>query len=117
MQHLASIHLRLAALSVFRGLRRDPVVSALEKLLGCGETSPARQTRRYAHFAGLVLEAGGNWTRYLYSRALRDDNEYVRRLAAGKEIPPALERALEAELASLQLLGSLTPGDLMPAGI
>ena len=117
MQHLASIRLRLAALSVFRGLRRDPVVSALEKLLDCGETSPARQTRRYAQFAGLVLEAGGNWTRYLFSRTLKDDNEYVRRLAAGKEIPTSLERTLEAELESLQLIGSLTPGDLMPAGI
>ena len=117
MQHLASIHLRLAALSVFRGLRRDPVVSALEKLLDCEETSPSRRMKRYAQFAGLVLEAGGNWTRYLFSRTLKDDNEYVRRLAAGKEIPTSLERTLEAELESLQLIGSLTPGDLMPAGI
>ncbi len=116
MQHLESIHLRLAALSVFRRLRRDPVLSALEQLLDSAETSPPRQMKLYAQFAGLVLEAGGNWTQYLYSRMLRDDNEYVRRLAAGKEISPALQQALEAELASLQLLGLLSPGDLMPAG-
>ncbi|NLF27222.1 MAG: DUF815 domain-containing protein [Clostridiales bacterium] len=107
--------MRLAALSVFEGLKADPVVRALEALLA--DAGNARTISDCARLAALLFEAGRSLTDYLYSRALRDENPYVRRLAAGETISSALKDALGAELATLQLLGGLRPDDLLPDGI
>jgi len=114
LSYFEEYYLRLCALSVFRGLRSDPTVAALGDLLAGGGASPAEQADRYARFASLVLAAGGNWTAHLFSRLVRDENPFVRKKAAGEEIPPMLKAAVAAELASLQLLGGLTPADLLP---
>lgn len=114
---LETFHLRLSALSVFEGLLKDPMLCALSDLLGSGQAPPARQVSCYARFAALVLASGGNWTRALYARLLRDENVYVRTLAAGAEPSPPLLRAVEAELQTLQLLGALTPEALLPKAV
>lgn len=117
MQRLDELHLRLKSLSVFRGLRTDPVIAALENLLDNRESPAPQKAVCYGNFAGLLLERGGNWSEYLFSRALRDENEYVRQLARGEEISPLLQAALKAELSSLSLLGNLCPQDLLPEGL
>ncbi len=115
MPSLDELLLRLKALSVFRGLRTNPVIAALETLLDSRQAPISMQADLYAAFAGLLLEQGGNWSDYLLSRALQDENEYARQLARGKTVPPLLQAALEAELSSLSLLGRLSPQDLLPA--
>ena len=111
MQNLETLRLRLSALAVFEGLKGDPVVRALEAVL-----SEGRSVSGCARVAGLLFEAGKSLTDYLFSRALRDENAYVRRLAAGEHISPMLKDALEAELETLRLLGGLKPEDVLPEG-
>ena len=117
MQSLDELLLRLRALSVFRGLRADPIVAALEALLDSREASVSAQAGLYAAFAGLLLEQGGNWSTYLLSLTRRDENEYVRNLARDLSISPQLQAALEAELSSLALLSGLRSEALRPAGL
>lgn len=104
--------LRLAALAVFRGLRSDPVVAALAALLQSAHLPLYRQVERYARFAGLLYEAGGNWSEYLLQAVLCDENRYVVLRGAGAPVPPVLEQALGKELKSLQALSLLQPAQL-----
>jgi len=106
--YLQELQLRAASLAVFRGLLRNPVIDAFCALCACAGLARHEQVERYAVFAGLLLEAGGDWSAYLRDRVLRDENSYVRRRAAGREIPAALGQAVKDELATLQLLGCVT---------
>ncbi|WRS27051.1 ATP-binding protein [Oscillospiraceae bacterium MB08-C2-2] len=119
MQQSENSRQKLASLVIFRGLLKDPAVSAFRELLA-GENLPMlERTEKAAELSHLLLEAGQSWSGYLLQRALWDENPYVTGKAAGKEFSASLETALGAELVILEELGSITPemlGVSLPLG-
>ena len=106
----SGLALRLQSLAVFRALRDDPVMAALEACL----LQPT--VDRYAALVSLLYQSG---TPALASHVARlaDDSEnpYIRLVGAGGVPSPELEEALTAELDILQEAASLTPADLRAA--
>jgi predicted AAA+ superfamily ATPase len=78
--------MELCSLVIFRGLRKDAVISKLEALLR-EDGDAASMVERYAAFAEALYYAGGNLTEYVLGRALEDENVYVLRRAAGEDAP------------------------------
>lgn len=109
MLTIQELRLSVASLAVFRSLRKDSAVIALAELLRSGKEELPVRVERYAEFAGQLLSYDSDWTGYLLHRALCDENEYVIRAGAGREISPALQKAVDTELATLQKLATVTP--------
>ena len=88
---------RLQALALFRSLRTDPVLAALENFLA------APDPERYAAFVCALYEAnGGDLTGHIEQLCANSDTVYVRMLGAGKQPGPHLQHTLQTELATLQ---------------
>jgi len=101
--------LRLTSLTIFRGLLADPVIASFSGMLEVEERSLASRVSAYAQFASDLLATGSNWSDYLLNKVLTDENPYVLRLAARKDISESLSATLAQELASLELLSQMTP--------
>lgn len=103
---LKEYSLRLEALVVFRGLLQDPVVEALGRMLAqptvssCGEFC----SRLFGHTT--------NWSRYLLTRVLEEENLYVKALCAPQGADELLTQALDNELDFFTQLGKLERKDL-----
>ena len=111
---LNTMNLRLRTLTVFAGIRKDPVVAALGQMLaaGAGQADSDVFIDRYCAFAAALYERDINWSRYLHDLVMADDNICVRRAAAGNMITVPLADSLAQELAILQDLSRVTSGDL-----
>ncbi len=103
---LKEYSLRLEALVVFRGLLQDPVVEALGRMLAqptvssCGEFC----SRLFGHTT--------NWSRYLLTRVLEEENLYVKALCTPQGADELLTQALDNELDFFTQLGKLERKDL-----
>ena len=128
---LKNMNLQLRTLAVFAGIRRDPVIDALEQMTAAGDELTDEQSRevfveRYCAFAAALYERDTNWSRYLHALVMEDDNICVRRAAAGnvggRQVSDCsfkgilqdevLAESLERELAILQELSLLSSDDL-----
>ncbi len=97
------------ALVIFRGLLDDPVVrSALYLSEGGGYST----VDAYADFASLLFVHTENWSRYLLSRILEDENLYLLKAAQGGEISKTLEDCLQAELTALKAFAEMSHSDI-----
>lgn len=98
---------KLQSLAVFRALREDPVLAALERFLTCPSVEDC---------AGLVSLLYQSPTPSLAAHVARladeSENPYIRLVGAGGTPCPQMEEALRAELEILQEAASLTPTDL-----
>ncbi len=112
---LACLAARLRGLCVFRALREDPAVRALDGCLaGLAGLSEAEAADAVAGFVSALYRAGkSDWTAYVRELTFGDENPYVRCVAAGKTPPDAMENSVRAELETLRSLAALTPGDLL----
>lgn len=107
MDKLNDLRLGLSALTVFRHLLTDPVISALQEYLA----SPSLDG--YAGFAAALYNAGnGDLGRYILDICENDENIFVRTVGSGRSVPDYMDRALEAELATLQAVAGLTGAEL-----
>ena len=101
---------RLHGLVVFRSLLDDPVVAKFADLTdrmeagapGCGPVCDA-----VAQFEAALFEHTTNWGSYLSAAVLEAETVCVRQAASGT-LAPALQTALDSELAFLQALCGLT---------
>lgn len=100
--------INLAALVVFRGILKDPVVAAFSELVESRDLSPLDRIKRYSAFASKLLEEGGNWSEHLLIRILRDENPLVRSIAENREPSPSMIKMAEYELSALQQIGRIT---------
>ena len=77
-KELKLLAVRLQALALFRSLRTDPVLAALENFLA------APDPERYAAFVCALYEAnGGDLTGHIEQLCANSDTVYVRMLGAG----------------------------------
>ena len=108
---------RLHGLVVFRSLLDDPVVAKFADLTdrmeagapGCGPVCDA-----VAQFEAALFEHTTNWGSYLSAAVLEAETVCVRQAASGT-LAPALQTALDSELAFLQALCGLTLDELLAA--
>ena len=100
----------LHGLVVFRALLNDPVVARLLDLTdrmeaGCSSYGPVCDA--VAAFEAALFEYTTNWGSYLSAAVLEAETVCVRQAASGT-LAPALQTALDSELAFLQALCGLT---------
>ena len=116
-RRLKDMNLRLRTLTVFAGIRKDAVVAALEELLAADSGNAEEFAECYCSFAAALYERDTDWSRYLHSLVLEDDNICVRRAAAAQAgenrtpedvLGPVLAESLARELAILQDLSALS---------
>ena len=100
----------LSSLAVFRGVLRDPVVTALRALL---DADGDKRIDAYGAFVSALYETGGvSLTDHLLTLALEDENVYMRARAEDRPANPLLEEAVREELAALQRVGTRRPEDV-----
>ena len=101
---------RLHGLVVFRSLLDDPVVARLVDLtdrMEAGAPGYGPVCDAVAQFEAALFEHTTNWGSYLSAAVLEAETVCVRQAASGT-LAPALQTALDSELAFLQALCGLT---------
>ena len=108
---------RLHGLVVFRSLLDDPVVAKLLDLtdrMEAGAPGYGPVCDAVAQFEAALFEHTSNWGSYLSAAVLEAETVCVRQAASGI-LAPALQTALDSELAFLQALCGLTLDELLAA--
>ena len=108
---------RLHGLVVFRSLLDDPVVAKLLDLtdrMEAGAPGYGPVCDAVAQFEAALFEHTTNWGSYLSAAVLEAETVCVRQAASGTPAP-ALQTALDSELAFLQALCGLTLDELLAA--
>ena len=108
---------RLHGLVVFRSLLDDPVVAKLLDLtdrMEAGAPGYGPVCYAVAQFEAALFEHTTNWGSYLSAAVLEAETVCVRQAASGT-LAPALQTALDSELAFLQALCGLTLDELLAA--
>lgn len=108
---------RLHGLVVFRSLLDDPVVAKLVDLtdrMEAGAPGYGPVCDAVAQFEAALFEHTTNWGSYLSAAMLEAETVCVRQAASGT-LAPALQTALDSELAFLQALCGLTLDELLAA--
>ena len=108
---------RLHGLVVFRSLLDDPVVAKLLDLtdrMEAGASGYGPVCDAVAQFEAALFEHTTNWGSYLSAAVLEAETVCVRQAASGT-LAPALQTALDSELAFLQALCGLTLDELLAA--
>ena len=108
---------RLHGLVVFRSLLDDPVVAKLVDLtdrMEAGVPGYGPVCDAVAQFEAALFEHTTNWGSYLSAAVLEAETVCVRQAASGT-LAPALQTALDSELAFLQALCGLTLDELLAA--
>ena len=108
---------RLHGLVVFRSLLDDPVVAKLVDLtdrMEAGAPGYGPVCDAVAQFEAALFEHTTNWGSYLSAAVLEAETICVRQAASGT-LAPALQTALDSELAFLQALCGLTLDELLAA--
>ena len=108
---------RLHGLVVFRSLLDDPVVAKLLDLtdrMEAGAPGYGPVCDAVAQFEAALFEHTTNWGNYLSAAVLEAETVCVRQAASGT-LAPALQTALDSELAFLQALCGLTLDELLAA--
>ena len=108
---------RLHGLVVFRSLLDNPVVAKLLDLtdrMEAGAPGYGPVCDAVAQFEAALFEHTTNWGSYLSAAVLEAETVCVRQAASGT-LAPALQTALDSELAFLQALCGLTLDELLAA--
>ena len=108
---------RLHGLVVFRSLLDDPVVAKLLDLtdrMEAGAPGYGPVCDAVAQFEAALFEHTTDWGSYLSAAVLEAETVCVRQAASGT-LAPALQTALDSELAFLQALCGLTLDELLAA--
>ena len=108
---------RLHGLVVFRSLLDDPVAAKLLDLtdrMEAGAPGYGPVCDAVAQFEAALFEHTTNWGSYLSAAVLEAETVCVRQAASGT-LAPALQTALDSELAFLQALCGLTLDELLAA--
>lgn len=101
----------LSALTVFRGILDDPVMARLKKLLDTDSKS-GDFISLYSDFVSELFKTTDNFTEYLLSLVLENENPYMLKMAEEGASGEILRRCAEKELLILQELSRLTSADV-----
>lgn len=102
----------LDALVVFRSLKEDPALAALNRLCHCNSYDTAGRIEAYSDMVAALYKKTDNWTDYVTDLVLTSDNLYARRYGAGEPISDSLSASLHRELKLFNRIAWLTPSQL-----
>lgn len=88
-------------LIIFKNLKANPLMESLSRLLGAKNEEEAAAAA--SELAAELYPKGVNLTRAVLGLVLKDDNFYIRGIAAGKNMEPEVEQCLLYELELLAL--------------
>ena len=106
--NLQDQYLSLRTLTVFAGIRKDAVITALESLLTADPEKQEEFVGCYCAFTAALYERDTDWSRYLHALVMEDDNICVRQAAVKQPLGALLEDSLAQELITLTALSRLT---------
>ena len=112
MNYMDEYQIGLHKLVIFRNLLDDPAIKKLVDLFQADRKDVPALVGHYASFVQELYKRTDCLTDYLLSFILEDENLYVRKRAAGKEIPQTLAACLKDELNYLELLSRLSSEEL-----
>lgn len=113
-QQLKKYSCRLSALSVFRGILKDGVISALLEYLK-SEADVCERMSLYGKFVYEVSNRGGSFSDVLRRVVFEDENSYITSVAWKKDVAESILSNTVAELKLFTELTDFTPKELTAA--
>ena len=115
MKNLSLINTKLHSLVIFRSLLSDKILQKLNTLLNdSDEESTILKVSAYADFASELFKSSTNFSEYLLSLVLEDENFYMLAHAQKKSLPESIELTLLSELSILKEISLLCTEDFRP---
>lgn len=99
---------RLRSLAVFRNILSDSVIDAFVHLLDSSASPVDEQIDNYGSLAYELYRNTDNLSEYILSKVTDDENVYIKTVASGEKVSGCLQKAVENELETLEILSSLT---------
>ena len=112
MKDYKLLETQLSSLAVFRNLLIGTALSKFRAMLHALSADLNEAVSAYCDFTAALYEQGGNWSEYLLSAALEDENVYMVRLAEHGSVEPEISDSLMRELFILQKAAGITSGEL-----
>ncbi len=121
MKNFDEMKLKIDALTVFGAVKSDPVVQNLRVLLECFDDSERGGllvdedifVSAYSNFVAAFYPYGSNFSTYIESLVLGDDNFYVKMIAAGMKVDQQIVDTVKRELRYLDDIASLSFDDVV----
>ncbi|MBP3730658.1 MAG: ATP-binding protein [Mailhella sp.] len=107
MNTLLDYYKGMQGLVIFRGILNDPVMQKLMELLRCCALNADGQVNAYADFAAGLFAHATDFSTYLKTLILEDENFYLHACCASPRPDGCLQECLAHELAFLQKLSLL----------
>ncbi|MDD6190024.1 MAG: ATP-binding protein [Firmicutes bacterium] len=111
MTDYRQLKLKIRSLTVFAGLKRDPLVASLLELLDTVSAKPIdtdRAVEAYSRFAETLFGKTDDLSEYVRETVLKDENFYIKKVAAGEEPGKELNETVKNELAILSEIAALS---------
>lgn len=100
----------LKSLVIFRELLEDNVIKGLRALLDAGS---GERLSAYCEFCSRLFEKTEDLSQYVLRLALRSENPYIKRAAAGEPVPEVIEASAKRELKILERAGAFAAADII----
>lgn len=107
--NLKELDFGLNSLVIFRGILKNRVIETLSELLASDSCDTLTQIRLYSKFVYELYKKSENFSQYLLTLVLEDENSYIIRHAEGDKVGTLMEECAENELKILQNISRLTP--------
>ena len=107
MDKFNNIILQMHSLVIFRNLLDCKVIHKFLCLLESMPKNTAAQVSQYACFASELFKSNNNLTKYIRDCVLKDENIYIRKIAANEEVDSEIEKCLRRELNILEELSRI----------
>ena len=105
---MKDLYLKLASVVVYENVANSEVLKSLK------EYFLNDSAENYCRFVSALYKEGCNLGEFLSKALKSDDNIYVKKFAAGEEIPSVLEESFLRELGIFSALSKLNPNELKP---
>lgn len=116
MKQISEIALKMASLSVYKGVLEHPVPKALYELLWAVETTPKEVALAWGAFMQTLTaeHAAEQVANAMMQAVLYDQNAFSQEAAAGvSDIQPCLKQAVQRDLAVLKEAATVIPQDVL----
>lgn len=102
------LSLEIRTLTIFSDLLSNDTVRRLVNLLDQDPQNTKSYISAYCSFVASLYKSSSDFSKFLYTLVMNDENAYIRNVAHEKRPPKVLEKALERELEFLQELSQIT---------